>query len=493
MKRAIASVLVLAVAVGGFWLWDTRRATASPIQYLTATAARMTVTDSVAATGTVQPQTTLSLAFGSTATSASSASSSSGSSSSTSQTSNSSSSSNSSTVSSVKVVVGQHVAAGTVLATLDGTSQQASVADAAGQLSVAQAQVASAQSQFSSALARLNAEPSTSSAVAAAQSQSATAQAQLTVAEAQLASARAKKAAEPAGTPAGQLASDDVAIAQAQAQVVQAQGSVQTAQRAVTTASSPSSNFASDYAAIAQARLSVTQAANGVTTATNALTQARTAAGSTSLTAPIAGIVTAINITAGTAAPSGAAIALRSDGLEVVASVAELDITKLKAGLTADVTFPALGATARAKLVALPTQANSSTGGSSSVVSFPVNLLLTSSPPGLLPGMSAQISVTIASQQNVLAVPTTALQGSTTNPTVQVMVNGAPQTRAVTIGLSTASATEIVAGINAGDTVVTGVVNPLATTTGTGGAGGGLGGLGGTGGFGGGTRTRTTG
>ena len=76
------------------------------------------------------------------------------------------------------------------------------------------------------------------------------------------------------------------------------------------------------------------------------------------------------------------------------------------------------------------------------------------------------------------------------------MVNGAPQTRPVTIGLSTASATEIVAGINAGDTVVTGVVNPLATTTGVtgGGAGGGLGGLGGTGGFGGnGTRTRTTG
>jgi hypothetical protein len=214
------------------------------------------------------------------------------------------------------------------------------------------------------------------------------------------------------------------------------------------------------------------------------------------LTAPIAGIVTAVNVTAGTAAPSGTAIQLRSDGLQVVASVAELDITKLKAGLTANVTFPALGATAQATLVALPTQANSSTAGSSSAVTFPVDLLLASSPPGLLPGMSAQIGITIAAQQNVLAVPTTAVQGSTTNPTVQVMVNGAPQTRPVTIGLSTASTTEIVAGINAGDTVVTGVVNPLATTTGVtgGGAGGGLGGLGGTGGFGGnGTRTRTTG
>src|SRR5450756_914854 len=69
MRRAVASVLVVALAVGGFWWWNTRRATASPVQYLTATAARTTVTDSVAATGSVQPQTTLALSFGSTGTS----------------------------------------------------------------------------------------------------------------------------------------------------------------------------------------------------------------------------------------------------------------------------------------------------------------------------------------------------------------------------------------------------------------------------------------
>jgi macrolide-specific efflux system membrane fusion protein len=105
--------------------------------------------------------------------------------------------------------------------------------------------------------------------------------------------------------------------------------------------------------------------------------------------------------------------------------------------------------------------------------------------------MSAQISITIQSSDNVLAVPTTAIQGTTTAPTVQVMVGGKPQTRPVQLGLSTASTTEIVAGLTAGDVVVTGVVNPLATVT-TGGFGGGAGGLtGGTrtgGGFG-----RTTG
>jgi len=494
MRRAVASVLVVALAVGGFWWWSTRRATASPVQYLTATAARSNVTDSVAATGTVQPQTTLALSFGSTGTSTGSSGSSSTStgSASTSSAQSSGTGTTSSTVSAVNVVVGQHVDAGAVLATVDGASQQAAVTAATGQLTVAQAQVTSAQSQLSSAVARLGAEPTVASAVAAAQSQLATARAQQTVAEAQLGAAQAKRAAEPADAPASQLASDDIAVAQAQAQVVQAQGSVQSAQRAVTTASTPSATVASDNSAIAQARLSVTQAQNGVTTATSSLAAARTAAASTSLTTPIAGIVTAVNLTVGTGAPSATAVQLRSDGLQVVASVAELDITKLKAGLIADVTFPALGSSAQATLVALPTQANSSTGGSSSAVTFPVDLQLVTAPPGLLPGMSAQISITIAAQQNVLAVPTTSVQGSTANPTVQVIVNGVPQTRPVTIGLSTASATEIVAGINAGDTVVTGVVNPLSTTTGGGGGIGGLGG--GTGGFGGtGTRTRTGG
>jgi RND family efflux transporter MFP subunit len=493
MKRAVVGVLVVALVVVGFLWWNTRRATASPVQYLTATAARSNVTDSVAATGTVQPQTTLALSFGSTGTSTGSSGSSSSASASSSQ--GSGTGTTTSTVSAVNVAVGQHVDAGAVLATVDGASQQAAVTAATGQLAVAQAQVTSAQSQLSSALARLVAEPSVASVVAAAKSQLATAQAQLTVAEAQLAAAQAKLAAEPTGTTASQLASDDVAVAQGQAQVVQAQGAVQSAQHAVTTASTPSAAVASDNSSIAQARLSVTQAQNGVTTATSSLAAARVAAASTSLTAPIAGIVTAVDLTVGTGAPSGTAVQLRSDGLQVVASVAELDITKLKAGLIADVTFPALGSSAKATLVALPTQANSSTGGTSSAVTFPVDLQLATAPPGLLPGMSAQISITIASQQNVLAVPTTAIQGSTASPTVQVMVNGVPQTRPVTIGLSTASTTEIVAGLNAGDTVVTGVVNPLSTTTGGTGGAGGIGGLGGgTGGFGGTTnRTRTGG
>ncbi|HEY5032306.1 MAG TPA: HlyD family efflux transporter periplasmic adaptor subunit [Actinomycetes bacterium] len=474
MRRVIAGFVVLVIAGGGFWFWNSRQSTASSVQYLTATASRQTVAETVAATGTVQPATTVDLAFTSSG--------------------GTSGGSSSSTVSAIDVTAGEHVVAGKVLATLTATNQQAAVSAASGQLSAAQAQVVSANAQLSSAIARRDAEPSIASQVAAARAQLATARAQLVVAEAQLAQAKAKLAGEPPGTPPAQIAADQTAIAQAQAQVVQAQGAVATAQRGVATAANGAATAASDAASIAQAQLGVTQAENGVTTARSNLTTAQTAAGATTLSAPTSGVITAVNISAGAAPPTGAAISLRSDGLVVVASVAEQDITKLKAGLTGTVTFPALGTTATATMAALPTQANSSSGGgSSTVVTFPVSLALAAPPPGLLPGMSAQISITIASSANVLAVPTTAIQGSTTAPTVEVMVNGSPQSRPVQLGLSTASTTEIVAGLTAGDVVVTGVVNPLATVTTTGGFGGGTGGL-----TGGGTRTgggfgRTTG
>jgi membrane fusion protein, macrolide-specific efflux system len=330
--------------------------------------------------------------------------------------------------------------------------------------------------------------------VATAQAQLASAKAQQAQANAKLASARAKLAADGPTTPPAQLAADEAAVAQANAQVAAAKASVSNAEQQVRTAEDPATTTAADAAAIAQAEQGVTQAENGVTSAQAGVQTARTAAAATTLVAPVAGIVTAVDVTAGQPAPTGTAIQMRSDGLDVVANVAEQDVTKLSPGLKAAVTFPALSVTGTATMAAMPTAANSSSGAAaSSAVTFPVTLVVPTPPSGLLPGMSAQVSITIAARANVLAVPTTAIQGSETAPTVQVMVDGKPVTRAVQIGLSTASTTEVVVGLSQGEVVVTGVVNPVSSVT-TGGLGGGgltsgtrTGGFGGgTGGFGGG-------
>jgi macrolide-specific efflux system membrane fusion protein len=90
--------------------------------------------------------------------------------------------------------------------------------------------------------------------------------------------------------------------------------------------------------------------------------------------------------------------------------------------------------------------------------------------------MSATITVTTAEVDNVLRVPATALEGSSTaGYTVQVLnSDGSVTTQAVQVGLVTTSMAQITSGLSAGDTVVTGTVSNKNTTTTTtaGGAGG---------------------
>ena len=395
----LTGVLVLALLGAGLF-WSTRHGEAAQTRYLTAAVTRGTVAETVATTGSVQPQISVSLAFsGSTSSGAGSSggSGSAGSGSGSSGGSNSSAGTGSTTqsvssgatvVRTVTAKVGEQVAAGAVLATLDDTA----------------------------------------------------AQAQLSSAEAQLSSAKARQAAEPSGTSATTVASDAASVAQAEQQVLSAQQAV----------------------------------------------------AATVLKAPVAGVVTAVNVTVGLP-PTSPAITMRSNGLVVVASVPEGAMASLQAGQKATVTLPALSKSVAGTLAALPTAASSSSG---SAVTFPVTVNLTSPPADLLAGMSAQVTIVIAQHADVLQVPTTAIQGSSTAPTVQVLQSGVPVSKPVEIGLSTNSSTEIIAGLSEGETVVVGVVNPTAqtstsTTTGglTGGGGGGFRGGGGlTGGGGGGFR-----
>lgn len=377
--------LVAVVLVGaGLW-WRARSSdTMSATAYLTATVTKGTVADQVATTGTIEPETELALSFGGSSASGPSGGGGAGSGSGQAiaaptagaGASAQAVSSGATVVTSVKVRVGQQVAAGVTLATLDDTA--------------ARSQLGSAQSQLSSALAR--------------------------------------QAAETSATSATVVASDAAAVEQARQQVLTAQ------------------------AALA----------------------------ATVLKAPTSGLVTAVNVAKGLPAASPA-VTMRSQTLVVVASVPESAEPSLKAGQPAVVTFPALSRTAAGTVAGLPTAAGSGTG---TAVTFPVTINVAKPPAGLLPGMSAQVSITIARRTGVETVPTAALQGSADAPSVEVLHDGTPVSVPVTVGLVTNTTSEVVTGLSIGDVVVTGVVNPNAATPPTGG-GGGLrgGGLGGAGGL----------
>jgi RND family efflux transporter MFP subunit len=202
--------------------------------------------------------------------------------------------------------------------------------------------------------------------------------------------------------------------------------------------------------------------------------------------APIAGVVTAVNISKGLAAPSGDAITIDADSFDVTASVVESDVAKMAVGQAADVSVAAIGADLTGKVKAIAPTATGNTTGN--VVDYAVTISLQNPPAAVRAGMTADVTITIASADNVLTVPAAALRGTTGNYSVLVPgTDGTPVAQAVQVGLVTNTTAEIKSGLSEGQQVVTGVANaqtgtPTVTNGGFGGGGLGIPG----GGFGGG-------
>jgi macrolide-specific efflux system membrane fusion protein len=173
------------------------------------------------------------------------------------------------------------------------------------------------------------------------------------------------------------------------------------------------------------------------------------------LVAPADGVITAVDIVQGVAAPSGTAIAMQSAALEVTTDVVESDVTKISVGQQATVTIAAINATLNGTVGSIAPTGSAS--GSNGVVQYAVEVGLDAPPQTLRPGMSADISIVTASASGVLAIPSRALSGAAGSYTVRVVdADGTVETRAVTVGLVTSSLAEIQSGLQAGERVVTG-------------------------------------
>ena len=182
-------------------------------------------------------------------------------------------------------------------------------------------------------------------------------------------------------------------------------------------------------------------------------------------------MVTAVNVVAGTMAPSGYAIQLQAGPMIVTGSFTETDIVKLKVGQPATVTVTAAGATVAGAVTQISPVA--ATTGGSSVVTYAVKVTLTNPPAAVLAGMSASVAVTTAELDNVVTVPASALNGSSGSYTVRVIgSDGQTALVDVQVGLVTSSAAEIKSGITAGETVAIGTVSSRTSTSTTSGGGG---------------------
>ncbi|HEX8965885.1 MAG TPA: HlyD family efflux transporter periplasmic adaptor subunit, partial [Patescibacteria group bacterium] len=186
---------------------------------------------------------------------------------------------------------------------------------------------------------------------------------------------------------------------------------------------------------------------------------------SDTITAPTSGVLGDINIVPGMQITNTTSSSTNTVSSQTVASIinpgnpvitvnlSELDAVQVKAGLKATVTFDALpNKTFSGKVLGINTTGSVTSG----VTTYPAIIQLDVPDDHILPNMSATANIIIAVKDNVLEVPTAAVQSTGGQSSVRVLENGKIITVPVETGISSDTDTEIVSGLTEGQTVVTG-------------------------------------
>jgi len=198
-------------------------------------------------------------------------------------------------------------------------------------------------------------------------------------------------------------------------------------------------------------------------------------------TAPFAGVLTQVNVVVGqttgstgsgssTGAATPAFDIVDDTQLHVDVSVSETDSGNIAVGQPAQVTLDSVpGQTVNGSVERINPNATTT----SNVTSFTVRVALANPPAQVRPGATATVLIITAQRNNVLIVPSRAVQSVGGQSAVTVLFRNSTFLVPVTTGLTDGRNTEILTGVQEGDMVVL----PRAGTAGAGGAGGAGGGL----------------
>jgi len=192
--------------------------------------------------------------------------------------------------------------------------------------------------------------------------------------------------------------------------------------------------------------------------------------------APFAGLLTQVNVvpgqvaTSGTSATNPPAFDLVDDSkLHIDVSVSESDAANVQVGQAALVSLDSVpgqalpGSVERVSPVATTT---------SNVTAFPVRIAIAPTQAPVKPGANATVQIVTATHANVLTIPVRAVTQVNGQPAATILFNDSTFLVPIRTGLSDGRNTEVLSGLNEGDTVIL----PKAGTGSTGGAPGGAGG-----------------
>jgi len=184
---------------------------------------------------------------------------------------------------------------------------------------------------------------------------------------------------------------------------------------------------------------------------------------SATISAPLAGTVDNITLTPGqvtSAADRVAVIKIQGNPIGTF-NVLEIDIIKVKPGQKVTVTLDSIADKTFTGVVASVDKIGTVSSG---VANYPVTISFDTENEQILPNMSASANIIITSKNNVFLVPSSALQ-TQNNQTVVRILNKNNQIQYVNVeaGISSDTQTEIISGLDEGETVITGTVS--ATTS----------------------------
>jgi len=185
------------------------------------------------------------------------------------------------------------------------------------------------------------------------------------------------------------------------------------------------------------------------------------------VTAPTAGIVTNLTVVPGMVVSntSGSAESNQNQRVAVITSEAapiasflasEVDVGKIKIDQQATITFDSLPEkTFTGKVQAVDRLGVVNNG----VTNYPVIIKLDINSSDILPNMAANANIIINSKNNVLKIPSSAIQHVENQDIVRVLKNGKEQEVVVETGLASDTETEIVSGLSEGDTIIMGAIS----------------------------------
>jgi len=176
-----------------------------------------------------------------------------------------------------------------------------------------------------------------------------------------------------------------------------------------------------------------------------------------SIKAPFDGTIASVDISRGDTVNSGTVIGTVITEQKIVeVTLNEIDIANVKIGQNATIGFDAVqDLTVTGKVIEVDTLGTVTQG----VVSYKIKIAFDVDDDRIKPSMTASASIIIDSKQDILLIPLSAVKAAGENSYVEILVDGQPQQKTVTTGMSNDTMIEITSGLEEGQEIITQTIN----------------------------------